>query len=34
LPDFDYPGRVKRLQETLTDSGVDVTLLSVGTDLV
>jgi len=30
---FDYPGRIKRLQEAMHDSGVDVILLSVGADL-
>ena len=30
---FDYAGRVQRLQATMADSDVDVTLLSVGADL-
>ncbi len=30
---FDYPGRVRRLQVSMADRGVDMTLLSVGADL-
>lgn len=30
---FDYAGRVVRLQERMGETGVDVTLLSVGADL-
>ena len=30
---FDYAGRVRRLQDRMHDSGIDVTLLSVGADM-
>jgi Xaa-Pro aminopeptidase len=30
---FDYAGRVDRLQDLMSDAGVDITLLSVGADL-
>ncbi|MGH3649356.1 MAG: M24 family metallopeptidase [Acidimicrobiia bacterium] len=30
---FDYPGRIKRLQAAMHDSGIDAALLSVGADL-
>ncbi|HEX6222079.1 MAG TPA: Xaa-Pro peptidase family protein, partial [Acidimicrobiia bacterium] len=33
MPDFDFPARVKRLQELMEEHGVDVTVLSVGADL-
>jgi Xaa-Pro aminopeptidase len=33
MAEFDYPGRVLRLQELMGDAGVGATLLSVGADL-
>jgi Xaa-Pro aminopeptidase len=33
MSEFDYPGRVRRLQQLMGDVGVDAALLSVGADL-